>query len=303
MPMKSRKKVDTLAIVGPTASGKSDLAVAIAQSIDGVVLSVDSLSVYKEIDIASAKPTKQEQGGIKHFGIDLLYPNEHFDVMAFIAAFKEAKEYAKNHNKPLIIVGGSSFYLKVLTDGISSMPKVTKEAKEATKELLVDTKGAYSFLEQIDPLYAKKIAPSDSYRLEKALEIYFTTKQPPSSYFANNKPVPIVAELPIFEIAIDRAILRKRIAKRSAKMLTMGLIDEVSYLERKYGRAAQSMGAIGIKEVLAFLDGRFNKDELLEKIITNTARLAKRQVTFNKSQLNIEFSGSVEEIKRAILTS
>ena len=102
------------AIVGPTASGKSDLALSLAQKLNSIILSVDSLAVYKEIDIASAKPSKEELSKIKHFGIDELYPNEKFSVIKFIEIFKNAKEYAKKHNKSLIIVGGTSFYLKVL---------------------------------------------------------------------------------------------------------------------------------------------------------------------------------------------
>jgi tRNA dimethylallyltransferase len=298
---KSEISDNTIAIVGPTASGKSDLAIELAHKLDGVILSVDSLSVYKEIDIASAKPTKQERAGIEHFGIDVLSPNEKFDVIRFIALYKEAQEYAKGLAKPLIVVGGTSFYLKVLTDGISIMPNVSSEAKEQIKALLVDIVKAYNFLEYIDPEYAKKITKADSYRIEKALEIYFATNLPPSNYFKQHPPQPIIKELPIYEIATERAVLRERIAKRTKKMLKMGLIDEVAYLESTYSRAPQSMGAIGIKEVLAYLDGRYTDKELKEKITVNTARLAKRQVTFNKSQLDIRFSGDADEIYERIL--
>lgn len=295
--IKSSITDNTVAIVGPTASGKSNLAIELALKLDGVILSVDSLSVYKEIDIASAKPTKEERAGIEHFGIDVLRANEKFDVMRFIALYKEAQEYAKGLAKPLIVVGGTGFYLKVLTDGISIMPNVNSEAKEQTKALLVDITKAYSFLEHIDPEYANKITKADSYRIEKALEIYFATNLPPSSYFKQYPPQPIVTQLPIYEIVTQRAVLRERIAKRTKKMLEMGLIDEVAYLEHKYSRVPQSMGAIGIKEVLAYFDGRYSYKELEEKITINTARLAKRQVTFNKSQLDIRLSGSAEEIK------
>jgi tRNA dimethylallyltransferase len=297
---KSEISDNTIAIVGPTASGKSDLAIELALKLDGVILSVDSLSVYKEIDIASAKPTKQERAGIEHFGIDVLSPDEKFDVIRFITLYKEAQEYAKGLAKPLIIVGGTSFYLKVLTDGISIMPNVSSEAKEQTKALLIDIAKAYNFLEHIDPEYVNKITKADSYRIEKALEIYFATNLPPSSYFRQHPPQPIVEQLPIYEIATQRAVLRERIAKRTKKMLELGLIDEVAYLESKYSRAPQSMGAIGIKEVLDYFDGRYTEKELKEKITVNTARLAKRQVTFNRSQLKIEFSGSAEDIKEKI---
>ena len=290
------------AIVGPTASGKSDLSLELAQKLDSVILSVDSLAVYKEIDIASAKPSKEELATVKHFGIDELLPNDKFSVIEFLEQFKRAKAYAKEHNKGLIIVGGTSFYLKVLSQGISDLPKINPNVKIEVQEIMANLDSAYKFLKSIDLEYASKISNSDRYRIEKAIEILKATNLPPSQYFKENPPEPIVPNLPIYEIAINRDILRERINLRTSKMLDMGLVDEVAYLEHRYGRAPQSMGAIGIKEVLEFFDGVYSKKELKAKIATNTARLAKRQVTFNKSQLNIKFSGSVEEIK-ALLCS
>ncbi len=292
---------DIIAIVGPTASGKSDLALSLASKLDGIILSVDSLSVYKEIDIASAKPSRDELASIKHFGVDLLYPNESFDVVKFLDEFQRAKEYAKQKQKKLIIVGGTSFYLKILSEGISQKPKISDEVASKVKEALQDKQKAYAFLESIDKTYMQNIKPNDSYRIEKALEIFYASGKTPSEYFKQNPKEPIVANLPIYEIAVDRATLRERIAKRTAKMLEAGLIDEVGFLERKYTREPNAMKAIGIIETLAYLDGRLNKKELFEKIVTNTARLAKRQVTFNKTQLSITFSGSAKEIEREVV--
>ncbi len=279
---------DIIAIVGPTASGKSDLGVKLAKKHNAVVLSVDSLSVYKEIDIASAKPTLEERDGVLHFGIDILNPNEKFSVIEFLNEYKRAKKYAQKEGKKLIIVGGTSFYLKILVDGISPMPKVTQELKAEVNEILLNLKEAYKLLEQVDKEYSLKIKPNDRYRIEKALTIYKATKKPPSEFFKTNKAKPIEPNLPIYEIKIKREILRDRIFKRTKKMLQMGLIDEVAYLEHKYSKTPQAMGAIGIKEVLDYFDGVYTKDELEQKIATNTARLAKRQVTFNKSQLKVK---------------
>ena len=289
---------DIIAIVGPTASGKSDLALSLASKLDGIILSVDSLSVYKEIDIASAKPSRDELAAIKHFGVDLLYPNENFDVVKFLDEFQRAKEYAKQKQKKLIIVGGTSFYLKILSEGISQKPKISDKVAKKVKEAMQDKQKAYTFLESIDKAYMQNIKPNDSYRIEKALEIFYASGKTPSEYFKQNPKKPIVVNLPIYEIAVERNTLRERIAKRTAKMLEMGLIDEVAFLEKKYTRAPNAMKAIGIIEVLEYLDGRFNKEELFEKIVTNTARLAKRQVTFNKTQLNIKLSASAKEIEK-----
>ncbi len=276
-----------LAIIGPTASGKSDLAINLAKKSNSIILSVDSLSVYKEIDIASAKPSKKELQEIKHFGIDILYPNEKFDVIKFLDEFKRAKEYAKKREKNLIIVGGSSFYIKVLTQGISQMPKITESVKKETQEIIKDLDSAYKELAKIDPTYTSKISNSDRYRIEKAYEIYLSTKLAPSKYFEQNPPTPIEPKLKIYEIVVDRNILRERIKRRTNKMIKMGLIDEVAYLEKRYTREPNPMKAIGIKEVLDYFDGKLNISNLEEKIVTNTMNLAKRQVTFNKTQLNI----------------
>jgi len=294
-------KNSIFAIVGPTASGKSDLSIDLANKLNGIILSIDSLAVYKEIDIASAKPSKEELNSIKHFGVDELLPNQKFSVIEFLNYYKKAKEYAKEHNKKLIIVGGTSFYLKVLTQGISDLPPISNEVKSIVDTLLINLNIAFSKLQQIDTHYANTIASNDRYRIEKALQIYYATNTPPSRYFKENPPKAIEPNLPIYQISIDKDTLRDRIKLRTKKMLDMGLIDEVAYLEHKYSRKPQSMGAIGIKEVLDYFDGIYNKKQLYEKIVTNTARLAKRQKTFNKSQLNINFSGSVKDIKEKIL--
>ena len=275
-----------LSIIGPTASGKSDLAINLARKNDSIILSVDSLSVYKEIDIASAKPNKKELQEIKHFGIDILYPNEKFDVIKFLEEFKKAKEYAKKRDKNLIIVGGTSFYIKVLKEGISQMPKIKEPTKKEVQEIIKNLDSAYKELAKIDPIYASKISNSDRYRIEKAYEIYLSTNIVPSKYFEQNPPIPIEPNLKIHEIVVDRDTLRERVKKRTNKMIKMGLIDEVAYLEKRYTREPNSMKAIGIKEVLDYFDGKLTKEDLKEKIVTNTMNLAKRQVTFNKSQLN-----------------
>ncbi|MEO1938415.1 MAG: isopentenyl transferase family protein, partial [Sulfurimonas sp.] len=125
-----------LAIIGPTASGKSDLGIKIAKEVDAYILSIDSLSIYKEIDIVSAKPSKEELREVKHFGIDELYPNEHFSVEIFIRLYKEVLQKCQKDSKNLIIVGGTSFYLKSLLDGLSPLPKITQETQKRVQEKL-----------------------------------------------------------------------------------------------------------------------------------------------------------------------
>jgi len=266
-----------IAIIGTTASGKTALALDIASKRDAIILSLDSLSVYKEIDIASAKPTKEERGDIVHFGIDEVYPNETFDVLEFIECYNKAKTYAQNNQKNLIIVGGTGFYLKTLIDGIS-LGITTNEPLD------IPVLEAYEVLNALDEKYMQKIEKNDKYRIEKAYNIYKQTGLSPSEYFLKYPKKPFVEDLPIFEITWEVEELRKRIALRTKQMMNQGLIDEVIFLEKKYSRLPNCMSSIGIVETLDYLDGKLSKAQLEEKIATNTAQLAKRQRTFNKSQ-------------------
>lgn len=278
------------ALIGPTASGKSDLAIKLAQKLNYEILSLDSLSIYKEIDIASAKPSKDELSSVKHYGINEIYPNEKFDVTKFIDIYK------KIPHKNIIIVGGTSFYLKAMIEGISKMPNISEEIKKEASKL------NYDFLKKIDPSFASKISPNDTYRIQKGIEIFLATSIPPSLYFKQNPPIPVISDIPIFEISVDRHILRERIKKRTEKMFKEGLIEEVAYLEKKYrDRRLPALKAIGIKEVLDYFNGKYDLQTLKEKIITNTARLAKRQRTFNKTQFKNKTSAPLEKLEEIIL--
>jgi tRNA dimethylallyltransferase len=291
-----------LALIGPTASGKSALAIELAHKIDAYILSLDSLAIYKEINIASAKPTIDERKGIRHFGIDVTFPNEPFDVTTFIKLYHKAKEQAIKDKKNLIIVGGTSFYLNALINGISELPKISKKTKAKSSELLKDLNAAHKFLYEIDKEYLKAITIHDRYRIEKMLNLYFQTGMAPTDYFEMHPPKPSITEsLPIYEILVERDILRKRINNRTLKMIKCGLIEEVFYLEKNYTRAPNSMKSIGIKEVLSYLDGHYTKMEMKEKIVTHTAQLAKRQRTFNASQFKEKTALPLHELSDLLL--
>jgi len=291
-----------IALIGPTASGKTDLAIQLAHKINANIVSLDSLAIYKEINIASAKPSVEERDGVQHFGIDVMFPNEAFDVTTFIKLYEEARRESVKEHKNLIIVGGTSFYLKVLLNGISELPNISMMAQKRASELLLKLEEAYLFLKRLDPKYMENIESQDRYRIEKMLHLYFETELTPTEYFKRNAPQPIITEaLPLYEIEVDRDILRKRIQKRTAKMLKMGLIDEVFYLEKNYTRQPNCMKSIGIKEVLSYLDGKDTKRDMEEKIVIHTAQLAKRQRTFNKSQFSAKTLLPLEKLRELLL--
>ncbi|WP_297486282.1 tRNA (adenosine(37)-N6)-dimethylallyltransferase MiaA [Sulfurimonas sp.] len=290
-----------LAIIGPTASGKSDLAISVAQKTDAYILSIDSLSIYKEIDIVAAKPSKSELNAVKHFGINELYPNEYFSVDIFIDLYKKTVAACQKDDKNLIIVGGTSFYLKSLLDGLSPLPNITNQTQRIVEQKLQNLEECYKLLSSLDSAYMQKIAPNDSYRIEKALLIYEASKLTPSKWFQAHPPQPVIANLPVFNIDVEREVLRQRITLRTQKMYEMGLIDEVCYLEQKYTRSPHPMGAIGIVEVLEYLDAKVSKEEMLQNITTHTAQLAKRQQTFNRTQFGDITSAKLEDLEAIIL--
>ncbi|QKG28538.1 tRNA (adenosine(37)-N6)-dimethylallyltransferase [Campylobacter sp. RM16187] len=310
-----------LALIGATASGKTDLALKLASEFNGVILSLDSLCVYKQIDIASAKPSEAELASVRHFGINLIYPNEHFDVGMFFKIYKQAREFALESDKNLFITGGSGFYLKSLISGLS--PKFERlESGLSNSEI-------HEFASKIDPEFASKFSQNDTYRLNKWLDIYahifktenrtkeFDTQNlikavqdkswqileiltPPSIYLRENTYEPIISNLKIFEIVWDKEILRERIKIRTENMLKKGLLAEAKILFEKYPSEPKPLKSIGLKECGEFLRGKIDESELLELISTHTAQLAKRQRTFNRSQFEDKFSGSIKECEDRI---
>ena len=297
------QNIKQLAIIGATASGKTSLGVKVAKHLDAHILSLDSLSIYKDIDIVSAKPTIAERDGVKHFGIDVIYPNEDFDVTLFIKLYHKAYQSCLDDKKNLVIVGGTGFYLKILLEGISKLPSISQKTKVQTAMYLQDLDKTYAWLSDIDAPYMTNIESKDSYRIAKALHIYLETSLTPTAYFKKFPPTPTIeVPLPIYQIIWERETLRRRITLRTEMMINDGLIDEICMLEQKYSRTPNCMKSIGIKETLAYLDGIYDKKLLLEKISTNTARLAKRQTTFNNSQFSGVVKGSIDELEKLLLS-
>jgi len=276
-----------IALIGPTASGKTSLSIELAQKTNSIILSLDSLAIYKYVDIVSAKPTKEEQNGIKHFGLSLLEPDEKINVINFISYYYKALEYAKQYDKNLIIVGGTSFYLKIMYDGISKGIISSEDTKQWVSDILKDISKAYQFLKSIDEKYALSISKNDRYRIEKGLTIYKDTQIIPTVFFEENQKKAIFEnDVPIFELQIDRDLLRTNIETRTMQIIENGLIDEILFLEKRYKRNTNVLKSIGAIETLTYLDGKISKELLYQQIVTNTYRLAKRQNTFNKSQFH-----------------
>lgn len=292
-----------LAIIGATASGKSDLAIEVAKKLDAYILSIDSLSVYKEIDIISAKPSKSELMEVVHFGIDVLGVNEHFSAEVFRKLYDEVVLKCVQDGKNLVIVGGTAFYLKSLIDGLSELPQISGDVEKEVALGMADLARCYSRLVQADAKYMKFISPNDTYRIHKAMLIFRASGVSPSEWFAQHPPKKMTQELPIFNIEVSRDVLRERIERRTAKMLEFGAIDEVCYLEQKYARTPNAMKSIGIVEILEYLDGKCSRDEMSANISLHTAQLAKRQQTFNRTQFTNVTSALLDEMEELLMHS
>lgn len=290
-----------IAIIGPTACGKSDTALTVAQKTDALILSLDSLSLYKEVDIASAKPSKEELASVLHFGVDILYPNEPFNAALFMDEYERAKQEAIRAQKNLIIVGGSSFYLKSMIDGLTDMPPISEAARMQALELVKeDISQAYELLKSVDNEFASNVKEADSYRIGRGLEIYFEFGVAASELFASLPKKRVADSLKIYEIVVEREELRAKIRQRTAKMFEVGLLDEAVYLSQKYGADTKPIGSIGLKEAMQHLNGEISREECEELVAIHTSQLAKRQVTFNKSQLTADFKGDKKAVQKEL---
>ncbi|WP_080383260.1 tRNA (adenosine(37)-N6)-dimethylallyltransferase MiaA [Helicobacter pylori] len=288
-----------MALLGPSGSGKSALSIELAQELDAEIFSLDSLSIYKEINIASAKPSLKERKNIKHYALDHLNIDEKNNAPLFKTLLEDAIKVSQK--EILLIVGGSSFYLKSILEGLSSMPKLSSEEVIKIERKIATLSNPYIFLKSIDPNMAFKIHPNDTYRIHKALEIFYATRTPPSEYFKANPKKPFEHAISLFALSIEKTALHNNIKQRTKNMLDCGLIEEIKALYIKYPKDSQPFKAIGVKESILFLEKRLTLKELEETIISNTMKLAKRQNTFNKTQFNNLYMGSVEEIRHAIL--
>lgn len=260
---------------------------------------MDSLSIYKEINIASAKPSLKERKNIKHYALDYLNIDEKNNALLFKTLLEDAIRVSSK--EILLIVGGSSFYLKSILEGLSDTPKISGEEVVKIEQEISTLADPYAFLKSIDPTIAFKIHPNDTYRIHKALEIFYATRTPPSEYFKANPKKPFEHAILLFALSIEKNALHNNIKQRTKNMLDCGLIEEIKTLYAKYPKDSQPFKAIGVKESVLFLEKRLTLKELEEAIISNTIKLAKRQNTFNKTQFNNLYAGSVKEVRHAIL--
>ena len=269
-------------IVGPTASGKTSASIELAKKMNGEIISADSMQIYQEMNIGTAKPSKEEMNGVKHYLLDFLSPEENFNVTLYKEKAEEAIEEILKKGKTPIIVGGTGLYVSTLIHGIefSEVPEDLKFRDEMGK--MAEVKGKeylHQELMKVDPVSAQNIDQNNVRRVIRALEIYHVTGKTKTELDAmSQKEVPY--DYLVYGIETPREKLYERINLRVDKMLEAGLVEEVSYLVTHYQVSKTAMQGLGYKEVVEYLNHKLTYEEMVEKIKQESRRYAKRQLTW-----------------------
>jgi len=270
-------KPKVIAIVGPTASGKTKMAIDLAKQIDGEIISADSRLVYKGFDIASAKPTIEEREGIKHYLIDIVEPEYDYSVGNYYEDAKKAIYEIISKGKAPIVAGGTGLYFRILLENydlprVEANPELRAELDAKTKEELLDE------VKRLDPKSYDKLYESNKRRIVRALEVMKVLNQPFSAVSKLKEPeFDVEWKMPKLE---SREWLYERINKRVDIMFEQGIVEETERLIKKHGRIKNIVDTIGYKEILTYLDGENSLEEALDKLKQHTRNYAKRQLTW-----------------------
>ncbi len=283
MPAVPKKKM--IAVVGPTASGKTDLAIRLAKKYDGEIVSADSMQIYKGMEIASAKPTEEEMQGVPHHLMSFISPSDTFSVSDYVKLASEAIDDILSRGKLPILCGGSGLYIRSLIDNITFAPDVPDEKLREELNERYEKEGGEVLLkelEEFDPESAEKFSPNDGKRIIRAIEIYRSTGITMSEQISLSKLEPSPYDVTAIGLTFaDRQHLYDRINTRVDEMLKRGLIEEA---ENFYSseKSVTSSAAIGYKELKPYLDGRITLEAAAEKLKMESRRYAKRQITWFK---------------------
>ena len=286
------KKSKIIAVVGPTASGKTAFAVNLAHQINGEIVSADSRLVYKGFDIGTAKPTLKEREGIPHYMIDIAEPETDYSAGLYL---KDAEKIIKDillRGKVPIIAGGTGLYLNILLMNYD-LPKV--EPDYDLREKLKKTGNLYEILSSLDPQTALEIDPNDRKKLIRAIEIVKLTGKPLSKSRGRKEPEYDVEWL---GLNYPREELYDRINRRVDLMIENGLVEETEKLLEEHGRINNILYTIGYQEMISYLDGILTLDEAVDKLKQNTRRYAKRQLTWFRKNPDIKWNVYPEKLKK-----
>jgi tRNA dimethylallyltransferase len=293
-----------LVILGPTASGKSALAHALAKQIDGEILSVDSMQVYRSMDVGTAKPTSAERAAVQHHLLDLVEPTESFTVARFVEL---ADAIIANATRPLIATGGTPLYYKALFEGLFNGPQADASVRDRLSAM--SNEQLHQRLTRVDPAAALRIHLNDSRRMIRALEVFELTGKPISSFQtdwdARTQRYPTV----FFGLSWEKESLNRRINLRVKEMIAAGWVDETRALLEKYGQLSMTAAeATGYRDLIDYVTGKIGLSDAIEQIKISTRQLARRQMKWFRRFPNVRWmSGdrpiaeNIAEIQRTML--
>lgn len=285
-----KEKEQLIAVVGPTAVGKTAVSVALAEALDGEIINGDAMQVYKGLDIGTAKTSEEEKAGVPHHLFDIKDPSESYSAADFQSLARPLVTKINQKGKIPIVVGGTGLYIKALTheyrfNNVGSDPDFRKKMDHYVQEnggLLL-----YEKLKRLDPDSAANIHPNNIRRVIRALEIFHLTGEPASHRQQQQHSSPY--RLTTIGLTMNRDVLHHRINRRVDHMISAGLIEEARALYDRGIYHCQSVQAIGYKEVYAYFEGKTNREEMIEQLKIHSRRYAKKQYTWFRRQMNVNW--------------
>ena len=286
-----------ISIMGPTASGKTGLALELAKQIDCEIISVDSALIYKQMDIGTAKPSAEELAQVPHWLIDIVDPVENYSVAEFCQQAFDCIQDIQSRGKVPVLVGGTMMYFNALINGISKVPETDPLIRQKVNQQALEQgwDKMHAELQDIDPIVAARVHPNDPQRIGRAIEVFRMTGKNLSYWQAQKSPgLADKLQVPIRQFAIaptDRKVLHQRIQARYGQMLDAGFIDEVMELRNRgdLNLNMPSMRCVGYRQVWQYLDNEYEYQEMVEKGVAATRQLAKRQFTWLRSWQSVSW--------------
>ncbi|QDP40259.1 tRNA (adenosine(37)-N6)-dimethylallyltransferase MiaA [Radiobacillus deserti] len=295
-------KQQVVVVVGPTAVGKTALSVEIAKAFNGEVISGDSMQIYKGMDIGTAKVTEAEQQGIPHYMIDIKEPAESFSVAEFQTLVEGYIEDISQRGKLPVIAGGTGLYIQAALYGYEFSETKRDDTYQKKIEKEIEQNGVdavYERLKSVDPIQAHKIHPNNQRRLVRALEVYDRTGQTMTDNHEKQKAESQYEPI-LIGLEMERSRLYERINLRVDQMIEQGLMEEVEYFFNNGYEHSQSMKAIGYKEFIPYFKGDQSKEQAVELLKRNSRRYAKRQMTWFKNKMDVDWYSILPEKKDAV---
>lgn len=297
-------KEKVVVLIGPTAVGKTNLSIELAKKFDGEIISGDSMQIYKVMDIATAKISKEEMQGVPHHLIDILEPDESFSVAQFQELVRKKITEITSRGKVPFIVGGTGLYIQAVLYDYQFQETATDTAFRTKLEEMAQAEGTltiHDMLNKVDSEAAAAIHHHNVRRVIRALEVFHVTGRKMSDIQREQKQESLY-DAALIGLTMERNVLYERINKRVEQMLEIGLLEEVQHFYEKGIRDCQSLQAIGYKEIYKYYDGLLSLEDSIEELKQNSRRYAKRQLTWFRNKMNVQWFDMTESVKTHDIT-